>query len=121
MVPKGEELLRAAPDGQVAVLVPEGSRRLGLDVALVDRLGPELPLHNDVRFREGLLHVALAEHDPVGQVAAVSIVPGGVPADAERRPRLGEQPLMEDRGIVLQGVLRGEDPWKHLVVHLYEG
>ena len=47
-----------------------------------------------------------------------SLVSGGVSADAEGGSRLREQPLVQDRRVVLQGLLGGECARKNLVVDL---
>ena len=73
-----EVALTAGPDGQAAILTPIGGRGVGFDIALMDRLRPELPFNDDVRFFEPLLDVAGLEEEVVGYIGAgggVAFVP----------------------------------------------
>jgi hypothetical protein len=65
----GEGALGASPEGQVPIGCPGGRGGLGLDVALVDRLGGEFPFHDDGGLLEPLLQVAPLELEVAGDVA----------------------------------------------------
>ena len=112
MSPGGEGPLGAAPDVQPAVLVPERRRIVRLDVALVDRLGVELALDDDVRLGEALLDVALDVLEVLGEVAQrVGLLP-------ELR-RL--QVVVEQGSAVLHPLRGGQDGRQDLVPDVDQG
>ena len=105
MIAHGEKLLSAAPDGQLAVAVPERCGGMRFDVALMHRLRVELALHNDIRFREALLHIAVVKDKVVGDIGLLVAV--AVAARAECGTCHREQTLVQDGRVVSHRVIGG--------------
>ena len=82
---------------------------MGLDVALVDRDGLGLFFNDYLGFLEALLHVAEAELEVVGDVAALGIVVF-VQQPARTHRRVGEagQLLVDRRSIGLHRIIGAE-------------
>ena len=119
LVPNVEMSLAAAPDSNAVVGGPQRRGGMGFDVALMHRLGTELPLYNDVGFREALLDIAGLEEEVVGDVGALA----GVvlrPKAAGSHVGVGRvgKPLMEDRRVVLHGFQYVNHGGQNLVVHV---
>ena len=62
--------LATAPYGQLAVFSPHGGRRVGLDVALVNRGGAEISFDNYIRLFESFVDVTQFEEEVIGDVSA---------------------------------------------------
>ena len=86
-----EGALRAAPDGHVAVGVPQGRGVVRLDVALVNGGGVELALDDDGRLGEALVDVAELELEVLGDVGGLA---------GRLAQRLGDQVVVQQRGVV---------------------
>ena len=87
---------------------------MGLDVALVNGLGLELPLDDYVRLGKSLLHVA----QPVLYVPRYVSLHAGVLAPAEPlHPEHGGQVVVQDGGVLLERVVEGQHRRQDFVVH----
>ena len=119
LVPDVEVPLAAAPDGNVAVGGPQRRGGMGFDVALMHRLGAELPLHNDVGFREPLIDIASLKEEVVGDVGTLA---GVVVRPEASRPhvRVGSvgQPLVEDRRVVFHSFQHVDHSGQNLIVYV---
>ena len=92
--PDPKRPLRRGPDRDVPVRRPRRRRAVRLDIALMHRLGAEVPLDDHVRFGERLLTVAPLEQQPRCDVTALA----GVRAPREpRRQRVRRHILVEER------------------------
>ena len=121
VVADGELALAAGPDGQLAVCAPLGGAGVGFDVALVHRNGLGFLLDDDVGLLEAFLHVAEAELELVGDVAARAVFAlVQQPAGAQRRVGQAGQPLVDGGGAGLHGVVGVENGGENFVVHLDE-
>src|SRR5690606_4679034 len=94
--PDTERTLRARPDGDRAVAVPVGGRRVGLDVALVHHLGGVFTFDHVVGFGEGGLDVAVGEPDVLGDVRRLV---AGFAGDGLRPPRLAQDGRVGPHGV----------------------
>ena len=92
---------------------------MGLDVALVHRLGVKFPLHHYVRLLEPQRRVPGPELEPVRDVASL---PLGKVAESSPGPEAGveqgQQPVMEYRRVVLHCFVGIEHRRQYLVVHV---
>ena len=86
MVAQGEVALAAGPDSNGIVSVPLGGGRVRFNVALVHRLGVELPLNNHVGIFEPLLYIAQPKLKVVGDVGGFR----GVSPTARPLCRIGQ-------------------------------
>ena len=66
--------LAAAPDGHLAVGVPQNGGGVGFDVTLVHRRGAEFSLHNQIGFLEPFVQVTQLEEEVVGHVSRFAVV-----------------------------------------------
>ena len=87
-----------------------------LDVPLMNRLGVELPVDDDVCFLEPLFYVSHGELEAVRHVAGVLRVGCSPTAGTQRRVGQGQQPLMQDGSAILHGVVGVKGRFQHLVV-----
>ncbi len=110
-VADGEGALRARPDDDGAVRVPLCGRVVGLDVALVDHLGSEFALNDEVGLTEGQVEVAAGE--PV-----VGSDVRGLLGHLTGHQRLGVALLAQEWSIVAHRVAHIEDGSEGLVPHL---
>ena len=111
-VPGGERALRADPDGQFAVGVPECGAVLGLDVTLVHRGRGVFLLDYDVGCGEALVKVALLIAEVSGYVA---VLVGGF---AHLR---GGLVFVEEFGVLGHRLPDLGGRLQHFVLHLDQG
>ena len=112
-----ERTLGAGPDGHPALGRPDGRGGVGFDVSLVDRLGLELTLDYHVGLGKALLDVAQLVLDVAGDVA---LDPGVLAPGEAGHPEMGSHVVVEDGGVVVQGVVQGQHGGQHFVVHFDE-
>ena len=94
--------LGTAPDGHLAVPVPQSRRAVRLDVALVHRCGSIFSLHRHVGVGESLGEIALLQHEVIGDVRALFVVVcGEKPSGLDARQRKGLQTFVQQRRVVI--------------------
>ena len=109
LVADAERSLRAAPDRDPVVRVPEPGGDLRLNVSLVHCRRVEFALDNEVRLGKSLFHVSLDLPKVLGNVA-LSLRRFSHLRCTER--------LVQDRRSVRHALGRGQDRIEHLVLHL---
>ena len=122
VVAHGELALAAGPDGQFAVGTPLRGAGVGFDIALVYRNRLGFLLNDYIGLLETLFHVAEAELELVGDVAARAVLAlVQQSAGAQRRVGQAGQPLMHGRRAGFHRLIGAEHRGEDLVVHLDQG
>jgi hypothetical protein len=88
------------------------------DITLVDGLSFELTLNDNVGLSESFFNVSQLMLDVSGYV---TLYTGVFAAGGAFYPEHGGQIFVEDGGIILEGVVQGQDRGEDFVVNLYEG